>query len=512
MNALLLLTTLALHAAPAADAPEPVARFALIVGVNHAVDRDLPPLRYADDDAAKYQDLFRALGVRTYLLTRLDAASQRLFPQQAAEARPPVSSELRAAVAAIAADVTRSRERGVRTELYVVYAGHGNVRDGLGYVALEDERLTARSIATVVLDGIAADRAHVIVDACYSYFLAYGRGPGGRHRSLEGFTPVPELAARADLGLLLSTSTAKESHEWEGFQSGVFSHEVRSALYGAADADGDGQVTYREVAAFVARANESIANERYRPEVLARPPRDEPPLVDLRSGLSRRIELPGSLHGRLSLEDARGVRLVDLHRAAGEATALVRPPASGRLYLHARDAGVEYELPPQEVVAVAQLTPGGVQVASRGAAHEAFSSAFALPFGTEQVAAYALPPPPRVLTMLMPTAGRHEAEFRTRAGIGALVGAVLLGFGGVTALSFAAHERNPVIAPSTPSLREAQLRRASTLQTAGTGMLVGAGAAAVVGAFLLLIPEEDSASSSLSAAPVPGGLTLSGTF
>ena len=74
-----------------------------------------------------------------------------------------------------------------------------------------------------------------------------------------------------------------ESHEWAGFEAGVFSHEVRSGLFGAADADGDGRVTYAEIAAFVRRANEAIPADRFRPQVLARPPQGDGMLVDLRA-------------------------------------------------------------------------------------------------------------------------------------------------------------------------------------------------------------------------------------
>ena len=80
-----------------------------------------------------------------------------------------------------------------------------------------------------------ADESHLIIDACYSYFLAFGRGPGGRRREVPSFATAEGLAGRSDVGLLLSTTSARESHEWAGFQAGIFSHEVRSGLYGAAD-------------------------------------------------------------------------------------------------------------------------------------------------------------------------------------------------------------------------------------------------------------------------------------
>ena len=91
-----------------------------------------------------------------------------------------------------------------------------------------------------------------------------------------------------------------------GFQAGVFSHEVRSGLYGAADANGDGQVSYREIAAFIERANAAIPNERFRPEVYAKEPTSGRNLLDLRTGLARRLELDGSSPGHYFIEDARG--------------------------------------------------------------------------------------------------------------------------------------------------------------------------------------------------------------
>ena len=52
-----------------ARAAEPEsATFALVVGVNTSLDKDVAPLKYADDDAARYFDLFRLLGARTTVL------------------------------------------------------------------------------------------------------------------------------------------------------------------------------------------------------------------------------------------------------------------------------------------------------------------------------------------------------------------------------------------------------------------------------------------------------------
>ena len=68
MKSLAILGLLAMFGVPLAwaeDKPLPNAVYALIVGTNRSVDADLKPLRYADDDAVRYQELFRALGART---------------------------------------------------------------------------------------------------------------------------------------------------------------------------------------------------------------------------------------------------------------------------------------------------------------------------------------------------------------------------------------------------------------------------------------------------------------
>jgi hypothetical protein len=374
------------------------ATFALIIGSNQSVDRDLPPLKYADDDAASYLDLFRVLGARTYLLSRLDDNTRRLHGQAAAEALEPRRAAFEQAVAQITADVARARERQVDTVLYIVYAGHGNVRDGEGYVTLEDARITGADLARIV-GAIPATRVHLIVDACASYYLAYSRGPGGERRPLSGFQEAALLASDPRVGFVLSTSSARESHEWDGFQAGIFSHEVRSGLYGAADADGDGRVSYREIAAFISRANGAIPNERFRPQVLARAPQGIDTLLDLRQGLKRRLDIDGAHAGHYWLEDSRGLRLLDVHNSDRQSVHLVRPSPDGPIYVRRVDDESELVLPSSpDVVSLADLVQRPNQVASRGAAHEAYNLLFTLPFDRSVVATYvestAAPLPP----------------------------------------------------------------------------------------------------------------------
>ena len=368
----------------------------MILGVNHGVDADLKPLHYADDDAVRYQELFRSLGAKTVLLADLDQETSALSPQAAAEALPPTRAFLSKAVSLLASEIAIAHGRGVKTSLYVLYSGHGNVDGEHAYLTLEDARLDGAALGHEVLDAIAADENHLIVDACYSYFLVGGRGPGGERRPVQGFSALSDLGRRSDLGLLLSTSTGNESHEWGAFQAGVFSHEVRSGLYGAADFDGDGRISYAEMASFLERANQAIVNEKFRPKIFARAPTASAQLIDLRMNQGRSLAIgEGFPSSHYLVEDQRGVRLLDFHNAQGRALRLVRPGGAGNLYLRRLSDDQELTIPPaDDVVDLARLAFADARVAERGAAHQAFSLIFSLPFDETKLDLLTTVPPP----------------------------------------------------------------------------------------------------------------------
>ncbi len=488
-----------------ARASEPPAAFVLVVGVNAPPSADLPTLRYADDDAARYFDLFRALGAKTYLLASLDDNTRRLHPQAAAEARSARPADLASATVAIAADVEQAHRRGLATVFYVVYAGHGDVgKDGTAFLGLEGGKLTGEELLERVVAPVAADTSHVIVDACYSSLLITGRGAGGSSRPVRGFLPRPGTRA-ARVGFLLSTSTGRETHEWEGVQAGVFSHEVRSGLYGAADANGDGGVSYQEIAAFVARANEGIPNERFRPDVYARPPEGGPELLDLRKAPGGRVAIDGAHAGHWYLEDQDGVRLAEWNNGPRDDVRILRPIGRGKLYLVCADDGRELTIDPGEgSVSVAELASAPPRVAMRGAASDAFDRVFALPFDGATVAAYQLPPPP---IWIEP----HRRTWQHPAGWAALAAA---GAAGGVALWFAAEtldDRDAAFAAASQSERD-QLNHQLNVHRSGAWVATGvAGAALATGALLLLLPDTTPGRGVMLA---PGGVlaTWSWTF
>ena len=366
------------------------ALFAMIVGVNASLDADVAPLSYADDDAARYQDLFRALGARTYLLSSLDANTRRLHPQAAAEAQPARRQDLQRAVAGVAHDIAQARARGIRTILYVIYAGHGDARDGGWRLTLEDGHLDGAGLLNDVVNPAGADQAHVIVDACQAYLLAFERGPGGTRRPVSGFVELEAASRQGRVGYLLSTSTTGETHEWAGFEAGVFSHEIRSGLYGAADADGDGVVSYSEIAAFVTRANAPIASERFRPRIVARAPRGDLALLDVRGLGARELTFAGpQAAAHYLLEDEQGVRVLDFHGSGAVPLHLVRPPGTTPMYLRRVSDGAERVIPFGDgTVQLETLAVEPPRTGIRGAAHQAFSAIFSLPFDPSAVVAY----------------------------------------------------------------------------------------------------------------------------
>jgi hypothetical protein len=355
--------------------------FALVVGVNEPLDPGPPKLLYADDDAILFHRIFAPVG-RSILLVAPDAATARLH--SVPEARRPTRANLKAAADEILSLVARARDRGERPQLYFVYSGHGDVKNNEGYLALADHRLTARDLSELLLARSRAVANHVIVDACKSYFIVRERRAGGERAPAAGFHRSQSLLERfPSTGFLLSTSSAASSHECEEFQAGIFSHEVRSGLLGAADVNRDGRISYNEMRAFIEVANSAIRNERYRPSIFVRPPRDDGrvALIAARGGRAPALTVPPARAGRYFLEDANGVRLADMHTAATGAVTIV-VPRDTHLYMHDLGRHMEYLVDPrpgQRQIVALPVRPATHRV--KGAGHEAFMKIFSVPFG-----------------------------------------------------------------------------------------------------------------------------------
>lgn len=422
LAAILLLLASQSHAAdespfaePTHQTPLPVARttkkrmsFAVVIGNNESLGGRRPNLHYADDDAARYFQIFQTISPgKVSLLSNFDRDTQRLFPDVEQFSRAPTVANLKDVGKRLAAQVLAAKRAGHETEVYFVFAGHGDVAQGEGFIEFTDSAFRSRELQEW-LQSIPFTRAHVILDSCNSFFMLGVRKPGGRHFATS------EDAARAlasrlpNVGVFLSTSAEGEAYEWSEIQSGIFSHLVRSGLMGAADANADGAVSYLELAAFVDTATSDVRNPNMRPHVFARGPgaSDSTPIARPSSMTAvRRFELSDADVLRVRVRDRDGLPLFDAHTEPGGVLRVAMPDgwAQGATVERTRRAGTDplrkwYALPePPQTVTLAALSELRPPNATRGP-DETFNLLFSQPFGARAFTAYltrrnAAPPP-----------------------------------------------------------------------------------------------------------------------
>jgi hypothetical protein len=375
-----------------AATPAP-AVFAIIVTNNRSTRLDRPDLQYADDDGARYYQLFRGVApaAQVRLLTRFDRATASVHPELAAVTQPPRRADLVAALADVRAAVTEARRAGQRTEFYFVFAGHGDVQGGVGYLDLEDARIDPTFLEHEVVDRVPADVLHVVLDSCNSFFVVNPRKPGGRRWATPRDLALGFAARHPNVGLFLSTNSEGEVYEWSEFESGIFSHEVRSGLSGAADADGDGRVSYAELAGFVDRANAKLPQSNLRPQVFQRGPNGDAgaALFSPAHAEGRRL-LIGSGERRLWIRGTGNERLLDLHKEDAPMTIVVPGDVAQPLTVvewHAakgpadRPVLAEYDLPEGTApVAIAELDARASEGTARGGG-AIFGDLFKVPYG-----------------------------------------------------------------------------------------------------------------------------------
>ena len=380
----LLALALALSASRTARAAgAAVQRFALVIGNDRPEAASDGLLRYADDDALATHRLLSDAHVQSLLFVTLDEATRSMHPKLSV-AGAPRWSEIERGFATLMARMKEAAAHGARTEFLFFYSGHGDVEGGEGFVVLEDQRLT-RSMLFSLLSRSPATHNHVFIDACKSYFLVFDRGPGGHRAPYVGNWAERVPAHLANTGFVLSTSSDRASHEWERYQGGILSHELRSGLRGAADADLDGAVSYAELGAFLVTANRAIQNPRFKPDFMVRAPGHnlEHEILSYPASVGT-LFFAARNWGHFYVENARGERVLDAHPRAGQALRLLAP-AERPLFVRQNDELAEYAIEAEGAVEVAAFAPMMPQVAQRGAQSLAFQWTFSTPFGQAEV-------------------------------------------------------------------------------------------------------------------------------
>ncbi|MBW1809651.1 MAG: caspase family protein [Deltaproteobacteria bacterium] len=484
-----LLVCLLASAGQARELPPPGAQwsFGLVIGCNSTDDPEEVPLRYADDDSVQNARLLTQLGGPggVILLTRLDAESKELFPQLSPAA--PTKKAIGQAMRRLNKLMEYARQNGGVPVLYVFYSGHGDVENNEGYLRLEDGKFW-RSDLLKLLKESRASVNHVIIDACKSYFMVYNRGAGGQRRPVSGNLLAGEDKLPDNTGVFLSTSSAADSHEWEAFGGGLFSHEVRSALRGAADLNRDGTITYQEAASFVWTANSAVVNRRYRPVFYSRPPSSSAAGQDVLAKLDQavggwlKIGLEFSRH--IYIEDQNGLRIADLFPGDEQSVALLLP-AQRPLFVRQTKTDQEYELRTSgEEIQLSELTPSKMTVTRRGAEHVAFGKLFTRPFDQSALATYQ-----NHIAQMSETFKIRPQYTWLRRSLG--LAAIGLGAVGGTCSSLAAWERKKVDSYTTGTERNDINQRINRLNTAAITMYSLAGVALASYLIWTFWPEDD---------------------
>ena len=415
--------------------PTDVARYVVIVANNRSLTADVLPLQYADDDGVAYYDLFLPYARRVALLTDLDDATQSRVPSVAAVTKRPDSATLRETLRSTYAEIRAEKAGGrARTELVFVFVGHGGMDEqGRGFVHLSDKPWGRAALFKEVVAASPADYTHVIIDACNAFSLVAGRGgtPAPRRSSgrqgprpdlVESFLAHDDLSEFPNVGVLVAMSGDRETHEWSRIGAGIFSHEVRSALRGAADVDLDGRLEYSEIAAFVEGANAAIADSAKRLSVLAIPPaRDRhAALLELQPAASvRQLRLTGGVSGQLYVETERG-RIAEFNKPARSHMELY-VPASVVLFLRNDRSEIRIAAG-SDSVTIAQNPSSPVVVASRGVTEKVLlDGLFAMPFSYDYyrgfVAGHSELPAVRVAAGDQASAATGRPELTAKVGV-----------------------------------------------------------------------------------------------
>ncbi len=465
----------------------------------------LPTLHYSDDDAAAFFSFTRDASEEAELLTVLDARSQERFPGLAPVARAPSLAELRRVLARYKTRFEADRRAGDDPVFLFFFSGHGTrAGDHPASLVLSDGPLTQAILYDEVLAGLPARYVHLIVDACYAEAVIRPRdgqaesvvlSPG----DLQRVADRAMLSRFPNVGAMIATSTAARAFEWDAIERGVFTHELLSGLRGAADVNGDGRIDYDELYAFLAAANREVSDPRARLTVIAHPPPLDRhaaifDLSPLRGGATL-TGVPAPL-GRVSVEDDRGNRILDLNAEAGFRVTLHVPP--GHLYVHASSGEAQVDATPGSTADLGTLTFAAPRMTGRGELEGALERGlFSARFGPSYFQAF--------------VDGRSESQlsFGPRAEVPLpphgtrTAGWVTLGVAGALAVTTAVLTGLTVAAKSEydgTSLERQSTTAQDRYQTFAPLSWVGAGATlvtAAVGTWLVLRGEPKPASTSV---------------
>jgi hypothetical protein len=207
-----------LLAAPAVAAQ----RFAVIAG-NDLGGQGRARLWFAERDADRMASAVRELG---------DFSDKNVVVLRGQGA-----DEVRAAIAALDARILQAKAGGQRTLLFFYYSGHA----GPSGLELGSSRLRYEDLRTLI-NASPADTRVAVVDACDAGRLTQTKGASFA-ATVDFALPADEVEGTA---FIASSAAGEAAQESAAIGGSFFTHHFEVGLRGAADLDGDGQVTLAE--------------------------------------------------------------------------------------------------------------------------------------------------------------------------------------------------------------------------------------------------------------------------
>jgi len=254
-------------------------RIGLFIGANEG-NYGQEKLRFAESDAEAVSRVFSELG-------GINEEDNIKIPQP--QLTPAILNSWLEVIKSQLADAKRN---GQRTEFIFYYAGHserGNLN--LGSQPYPTLGLLER------IQNIEADTRIVILDMCYAGDAARGESAP---ISFDGCT------------VLTSTKANEESVEKTEINSTFFTHSLVTGLRGAADANGDANVTLKELYNFV---NEQVRKKTrdQNPQFNSKNTGSEETVLTNTALARARFIIGGDVTGRISIWDnSRKILLSDL--------------------------------------------------------------------------------------------------------------------------------------------------------------------------------------------------------
>jgi hypothetical protein len=189
------------------------------------------------------------------------------------------------------ADAKRNRQK---TELIFYYAGHSDgVILNLGSESYPRDRLSLQ------IENIEADARIVIFDMCYA---------GGSARGASALPPLFDGSS-----VLTSTDVTELSWELPAIRSTYFTHSLITGLRGAADVNGDSNVSFKELYDFVSKEVRIKTDNKQNPQFKSKITGSEKTALTYTSRADARFTINGDVTGRIRvLDNVRKIVVSDL--------------------------------------------------------------------------------------------------------------------------------------------------------------------------------------------------------